>query len=216
MKLHIPQHFQHPTLLVSSPLRRCLQTALYAFHPEFNENLKATLEKNKEFPNGCLPRNMIQKILKKGNIKWEADPRIMECINCKGSWAHFPTPVEELPAEIQAAFTFPDDLFPQEKDAEWLERKGMYKDYTLRTLAWRRVNQFCDYLYSRPEEEIIVVAHGQLLEQFLFPFPWDQPVPNASGYSFTVTWEASTPKCQKKPKDVDLAMHMEEIKPRIQ
>ena len=28
----------NPTLVLISPLRRCIQTALYAFHPDFNED----------------------------------------------------------------------------------------------------------------------------------------------------------------------------------
>jgi len=209
-------NFRSPTLLISSPLRRCLQTALYAFHPHFNENLKATMEKNKDFPQGSIPRKAIQKLFKKGNIKWEADPRIMECVNGRDSWAHYPTPVEELPPEIREVFTFPDDLFTGEKNEEWLERQGMYKDYTLRRGAWGRVNRFYDYLYQRPEDEIIVVAHEQLLKDYLFPSPWEKPIPNACGHSFTVKWEVqTTPKVQKKKtKELEFVMHMEEIKPR--
>ena len=33
-----PIHY--PTLLITSPLRRCLETALYAFHSQFNEGLR--------------------------------------------------------------------------------------------------------------------------------------------------------------------------------
>ena len=118
-------NFKRPTLLISSPLRRCLQTALYAFHPDFNESLQATLEKNKKFPHRSLPRNAIQKLFKKGNIKFESDPRIMECLAGRDSWAHFPTPVEELPTDIRAVFTFPEDLFPDGQDAEWLNRETL-------------------------------------------------------------------------------------------
>lgn len=143
------------------------------------------MEKNKDFPQGSLPRCTIQKVLNKGNIKWEADPKI---INGRDSWAHFPTPVDELPPEIRSVFTFPYHLFPGENDAEWFERKGMHKDYTLK-LAWGRVNRFFEYLYSQPKDEIIVVEHQQLLEQYLFPPPWIQLVPNAIGYSFTMKWE---------------------------
>ena len=62
------------------------------------------------------------------------------------------------------------------------------------------------------EEEIIVVAQQQLLEQYPFPSPWIQPVTNASGYAFTVKWEIRPPSGQKKRKEVELSMHMEEIK----
>ena len=47
-------NFKRPTLIISSPLLRCLQTTLYAFHPDFNENLRETLEKNKDFPGSLL------------------------------------------------------------------------------------------------------------------------------------------------------------------
>ena len=208
-------NFKQPTLLISSPLRRCLQTALYAFHPDFNESLQATLEKNKEFPRGSISRNAIQKLFKKGNIKFESDPRIMECLSGKDSWAHYPTPVEELPPEIRALFTFPEDLFPSGPDAEWLNREGMYKDYSLRRLATGRVNRFFRYLYTRPEEEIIVVAHEDLLRHYLLPIPWEQPIPNACGFSFTIKWEVTSSKVQrKKMKEIELEMSMEEIIPR--
>ena len=34
-------NFNKPTLVTCSPLIGCLHTALYAFHPEFNEHLKS-------------------------------------------------------------------------------------------------------------------------------------------------------------------------------
>jgi len=123
--------------------------------------------------------------------------------------------VEELPLEVRTVFTFPDDLFTGEPKAEWLEREGMYKDYTLRRGVWGRVNRFYDNLYQRREEEIIVVAHEQLLKDYLLPSLWDQLIPNACGYSFVVKWEVKTPNVQKKKtKEIELVMHMEEIKPR--
>jgi broad specificity phosphatase PhoE len=30
------RYLKHPTLILTSPLRRCIQTVLYAFHPSFN------------------------------------------------------------------------------------------------------------------------------------------------------------------------------------
>jgi hypothetical protein len=188
---------------------------LYAFHPDFNENLQTTLDKNKAFPHGSIPRENIQKLFKKGNIKFESDPRIMEYISGRDSYAHYPTPVDELPPEIQAVFTFPEDLFPRGPNAEWLQRKGMYKDYSLRRLAMGRVNQFFKCLYDRPEEEIIVLAHEDLLKHYLLPIPWQQPLPNACGYSFTVKWEVTDSKVQKKKKkEIELSVTMDEIAPR--
>jgi hypothetical protein len=186
------QNFQQPTLIISSPLRRCLQTALYAFHPSFNENLKATLEKNKNFPKSSVSRKKIQTIFKEGNIKFEADPRLMEFMSSKDSLPHYPTPIKELPETIREKFILSETLFPSEPDAEWLERTGPFKDYSLRRLACGRVNRFFDYLYFCPEEEIIVVAHEDLLKHFILPQPWDQPIQNACGISFTVEWEELT------------------------
>src|SRR5271170_2389002 len=76
-------NFKCPTLVISSPLRRCLQTALHAFHPQFNENLKATIEKNKVFPHSA--KHPALDHSKNGNIKRETDPRIMECLNGRES-----------------------------------------------------------------------------------------------------------------------------------
>jgi broad specificity phosphatase PhoE len=208
-------NFKRPTLLISSPLRRCLQTALYGFHLDFNENLHTTLEKNKEFPEGSLSRHQIKKLFKRGEIKFEADPRIMECLGRRDILAHHPTLVADLPEEFRAIFTFPQDLFPAEEDAEWLNREGMYKDYALRRLAQGRVNRFYRYLYDRQEEEIIVVAHKEVLQNYLLPPPWDQPLPNAWGYTFKITWDLTGEKVQKKKRDKEpeLLMKMEEIKP---
>lgn len=186
------QNFQRPTLIISSPLRRCLQTALYAFHPSFNENLKATLEKNKNFPNSCASRKKIQAIFNEGNIKFEADPRLMEYLSSKDSLPQYPTSIMELPETIREKFIFSEAMFPSGPNAEWLERTGPFKDYSLRRLACGRVNRFFDYLYSRPEEEIIVVSHEDLLKSFMLPQPWDQPIPNACGISFTIEWEELT------------------------
>jgi hypothetical protein len=68
-----------------------------------------------------------------------------------------------------------------------------------------RVKRFFHYHYTRSEEEIIVVAHEDILKHFLLPTPWHQPVPNACCFSFTIKWEATSLKAQKKNmKEIEL------------
>jgi broad specificity phosphatase PhoE len=181
-------NFRKPTLVICSPLIRCLHTALYAFHPDFNELLKNVLETGKDPCGEGLALKNIHTIFKDGNVKFMADPRLLEVNFYEDTEGNQPTALNELPREIRKIFEFPPDLFPETPLASWLNRSGQYSDYSDFTLVTRRVKSFFYDLSTRPEEEIIIVTHGGLFQSYISP-DCDLWIPNAHGYSFKFFWE---------------------------
>ena len=120
-----------PTLIVTSPLRRCLQTTTIAFGP----------------------------IIRSGKIRAIAYPGIQECSN-KPCDTGTPLDIlrEEFPDIEFLDELFPEDLWPRDRSVQ-LEKAGtIYDDHPDRLLE--RAIKFRKWLREVDDVEIIVVTHG--------------------------------------------------------
>ena len=121
-----------PTLILVSPLRRCIQTALYAFHPDFNRMAE------KYFLH--TPRIL-------------AIPHLQEitenpCDTC--------SPLKQLKSDYGKYVIFEDKFF---KSSDWLVKTGTSyaNDNQLLNERAEFVRRF---IMEQDDEEIIVTTHG--------------------------------------------------------
>jgi broad specificity phosphatase PhoE len=191
------RNFKKPTLIITSPSRRCLETTLYAFHHKFNQKLNNAITFGMEFPHSNHSLCRLKKMFGSGIVKFLADPRITEVGLCKDDVGiNKPLPMEEQLEMFREIFTFPPELFLPGHDQDWITRKGFYDGMVGNEECMKRCFSFMKFILERPEEEIIVVAHqGFLVNYLLDPFEI-QSIDNAKGITIDFNWR----KGYKMPK----------------
>ena len=129
-------YFKEPTLVVLSPLKRSIQTALYAFHPAFNPMVK------KYFPNPP--------------VRFVALPHLQESSE---DLTNTGSPVKELKKSFGNFVEFPDEFFTSE---DWLIKTGTeFADKTDKLIARGEVVK--KYILNQPDTEIAVVSHADFI-----------------------------------------------------
>ena len=131
----IPERYSfmnRPTLILISPLQRCIQTALYGFHPDFNEHAAKFFPRN--------PRIL-------------AMPHLQETTENPCDTG---SPLEELQQRYGKYVTFPDEFFSSD---DWFAKSGsaFANDNELLNKRAEFVKKF---IKEQPDQEIIVVTHG--------------------------------------------------------
>ena len=123
-----------PTLVLVSPLKRALQTALYAFHPIFNKRV------TKLYPQEQAPRFL-------------ALPQLQEVSEnpCDTGIS-----LSSLKKEYGEYIEFSDEWFESD---EWF-RKQNTTFANENVLLGKRAKSVRDFLNQSPHEEVIVVTHG--------------------------------------------------------
>ena len=124
--------FNKPTLILVSPLRRCIQSALYAFHPDFN--ITAT----KYF-------TQIPRIL--------AMPHLQETAE---SPCDTGSPLEQLKRDYGKYVTFEDRFFETD---DWLVKSGTSFANNNQLLN-ERAEFVRKFIIEQPDQEIIVMTHA--------------------------------------------------------
>lgn len=130
-------NFNNPTLVLMSPLQRCIQTALYAFHPEWNKTAA-------EF-------------FKDGTPRFAVMPQLQEMSENPCDTCH---PLEFLKEKYGNQVEFPNEWFTNN---DWLIKKGtQYADNEM--LVSKRAEFVRQYIKSLPDCEIIAVSHGDFIQ----------------------------------------------------
>jgi len=157
-----------PALVLVPPLKRCMETALKAFHPNFNYNLHFLAS---ETPAEKTDGNELMRHFAKGNVTFMLDPRLQEIIS---DWredgpdgrATMPSR-REMHSVYKRYFIFPEEFYPKcseeqlddpDKDQDWYKEEGMWTRGFHRVETLERVASFKEFLYNRPEKEIIVIT----------------------------------------------------------
>ena len=112
-------NIKSPTLIISSPSQRTLQTTVYAFHPLYNLSLLSSILTGAEFPDCKLTPCQLREVFDCGKIKFLADPRITEVCACHDEFGvNKPACMEDQLSIYRETFTFLPELFlsGQEQD----------------------------------------------------------------------------------------------------
>jgi broad specificity phosphatase PhoE len=121
-----------PTLILISPLQRCIQTALYGFHPDFNRDCATLFSQN-------------PLIL--------AMPHLQETTE---NLCDTGSPLEKLKQEYGKYISFPDEFFSSD---DWFVKSGtaFANDNELLNQRAEFVKKF---IKEQLDQEVIVVTHG--------------------------------------------------------
>lgn len=135
-----------PTLILVSPLRRCVQTALYAFHPDFNKDIA------KRFPN---------------TPKFVALPQLQEC---SAKPCDTGSCLDNLREEFPFVGLFWETLFESEN---WLDKSEGTPYANDNVMLSKRAEFVRNYIRDQLwDNEIIIVTHGDfshyLVNYFLY------------------------------------------------
>ena len=167
----LPRSVKAPTLVLVSPLRRCIETALWAFHPKFNFFLRTSQTSAEEDPD-C--KAIIQHFAK-GNITFMLDPRLQEVRSgYRNSNKRNQLPSRrEMDSLFKKYFIFPEEFYPKyteekdddpDEDQDWYKEEGMWSGCLQSPQALERGASLKEFLYNRPEEEIIVVTSNAFID----------------------------------------------------
>jgi broad specificity phosphatase PhoE len=134
--LNTYQFLDHPTLILTSPLRRAIETVLQAFHPSFNDNA------NTVFPTSA-PRII-------------ALPHLQEVSQepCDTG-----SSLASLKSEYGEYVEFPEEHFHCD---DWFQKDGTCFANE-NSLLSARAEFVREYILQQSCEEIIVVTHGDFL-----------------------------------------------------
>lgn len=167
-------YFTKPTLIVTSTQARYLETALYAFHPDFNPDLKAAI--NEPGYQGALTAFKDIKIL--------VDPRVQEVERVYDDGGAVPTRAQINP-NYRKYLTFSEEFFTQpaldeevseEKRAEmektdesrdWHKGTGLFAGWYGHPMILERGASLKEFLYNRPEREIIILSGNDFIDTLL-------------------------------------------------
>ena len=136
--LKTPNHgFNKPTLVLISPLQRCIQTALYAFHPKCNETAA-------EF-------------FKDGRPRFVVMPQLQEMSENPCDTCHS---LEFLEEKYGNEVEFPSEWF---ESNDWLiKKRTQYADNE--QLVAKRAEFVRQYIKGLPDREVVVVTHGDFIQ----------------------------------------------------
>jgi len=159
----LPPSVKAPTLVVVSPLKRCVETALFGFHRHFNRRLDAAYKaENKK------DRSEVFQHFLNGNITFMLDPRLQEVGQTWEPRARNKMPSRrEMEPYYRKYFIFPEEFYPKytegqeddpDKDQDWYNEEGMWCGRLRSANSLERAASFKEFLYNRPEQEIIVVT----------------------------------------------------------
>jgi len=126
------QFLNHPSLILTSPLRRTIQTVLEAFHPAFNSDAP------KYFP---------------------TSPRIVALPHLQES-SEYPcntgSSLTVLKSEYDQYVEFPDEFFNSD---DWFIKKGTWLAADL-DLIYSRAEFVRKFILQQTSKEVIVMTHG--------------------------------------------------------
>jgi broad specificity phosphatase PhoE len=133
--IKIPETYlllHRPTLILVSPLRRCIQSALYAFHPDFNQMAMKYFSK--------IPRIL-------------AMPHLQEITENPCDTG---SPLEQLKRDYGKYITFEDRFFETD---DWLVKSGTSFANNNQLLN-ERAEFVRKFIKEQSDQEIIVMTHG--------------------------------------------------------
>jgi len=162
---NLPPSMRAPTLVIVSPHTRCMQTALGGFHRSFQ-----TRYNNKDNKDGG---EVVQHFLKE-NITFMLDPRLQEIGEPWGSRDYYKLPSRrEMNSLYKLYFTFPEEFYPKyaegqeddpDEDQDWYKEEGLWAGRLMSVGSLERAASFKEFLYNRPEKEIIVVTSNIFID----------------------------------------------------
>jgi hypothetical protein len=166
----LPYSMKAPTLVVVSPLKRCIQTALL-FHREFNTNIWQEIF---NVSGGNMDCSEIIQHLAIGNITFMVDPRLQEVGQPWESSDRNKMPSRrEMQPFYKNSFIFPEEFYPAheegqcddpDKDQDWYKEIGLWSGRLQSPGSLERAASFKEFLYNRPEKEIIVVTSNAFID----------------------------------------------------
>lgn len=166
----LPYSMKAPTLVIVSPLKRCIETALRLFHCDFNRHLYWEGINGTEGNMDC--SEVIQHLIT-GNITFMLDPRLQEVRQSWQSSDRNKMPSRrEMDSHYKELFIFPEEFYPSyeqgqdddpDKDQDWYKEKGLWAGSLCTPQSLERAASFKEFLYNRPEKEIIVVTSNAFI-----------------------------------------------------
>jgi hypothetical protein len=167
----LPYSMKAPTLVIVSPLERCMQTALYLFHRSFNHNLLREAYNDTQGNMDC--SEVIQHFIT-GNITFMLDPRLQEVGQFLESSDRNKMPSRrEMNSYYKNYFICPEEFYPPyeegqdddpDEDQDWYKEEGLWEGRLQSPGSLERAASFKEFLYNRPEKEIIVVTSNAFID----------------------------------------------------
>ena len=166
-----------PTLVLVPPLKCCMWTALRAFHPDFNNTLRRIASKS---ATEDMDDNAIMQHFAKGNVSFMLDPRLQDEVSMwrfdeRNGRIGLPSRREMHPI-FKNYFIFPDEFYSKDsegqsddpdKDQDWYKKEGMWAPGFRSVECLERAASFKEFLYNRPEKEIIVITYYSFINTLI-------------------------------------------------
>ena len=184
-----------PTLVLVPPLEPCMWTALYAFHPYFNTTLYRIASNN---TTEDIDGNEIMQHLAKRNVSFMLDPRLQDEVSCfsKRNRHIGLLSRREMHPIFEDYFIFPEEFYSKDsegesndpdKDQDWYKNEGMWAPAYHSVECMERAASFKEFLYNRPENEIIVITYHSFIATLIDPWERDWKKPGLS-----YTWKPTS------------------------
>jgi len=128
---NLPDSMKAPTLIVVAPLRRCIRTALKAFHPEFNRYLE-DIDFNSAKPNTDCTR--VMQHFAKEKVTFMVDPRLQEVRAISDTTNERNKMPTRRQMHFSSYFVFPEEFYPSDmnepqhdpdEDQDWYKEQEM-------------------------------------------------------------------------------------------
>lgn len=166
-----------PTLVLTPPHKRYMETALRAFHPHFNPTLRNIASENAVENTDC---NEVMQHFANGNVNFVLDPRLEDVMS--ESEVHerligMPSRLDMNP-EYRKYFIFPEEFYPKYTEEQnydpdviqdWYKQKGMWRKGWRSIQSLERAASFKEFLYHRPDTEIIVITGHSFFDTLTNP-----------------------------------------------
>ena len=167
----LPYSMKAPTLVLVSPLKRCIQTALLLFHRDFNRHLwREALNGTK----GNMDCSEVMQHFLNGNITFMLDPRLQEVAQHWESNKRNKMPSRrQMNPLYKKYFVFPEEFYPDytegqdgdpDEDQDWYKKEGLWDGSLWTPGTLERAASFKEFIYNRPEKEIIVVTSNAFID----------------------------------------------------
>lgn len=167
---NLPDSMTAPTLIVVAPLRRCVRTALKAFHPDFNPYLEDILYDNTKPNPSC---TKVMQHFAEGKVTFMVDPRLQEVRAISDTTNKRNKMPTRRQMSFSSYFVFPEEFYPSDmnepqhdpdEDQDWFKEQGMWAGRFHDPQTLERGASFKEFLYNRPEKEIIVVSSNAFID----------------------------------------------------